>query len=203
MSIDAPPRPKQLRYMGELVTAKGDAAKQAAAKTKYWLALSDRFDWLDERAAAFQFTGPHDSYLPDVVRTGITRRLDRVRQLAVEANAWVTGSAKNKWQQAQRCYDEAESVFVSADSWIRLGRADAEKLARRARYQRAGTEANQERAAEAARKYARLATRLRRDHPEWSLAAIIDYLRRNPKKGWATPPSARQLRRYLTDAGLK
>jgi hypothetical protein len=62
-----------------------------------------------------------------------------------------------------------------------------------------GNARKQLRARKQAKRYVKLAAKLRERRPDLSLNSIITDIRRTP----GTHPSPRQLRRYLRDAGLK
>lgn len=202
----APPRPNGLLYMAELVSAKGDGVRQAAARQTYWLAIAARIDYLDAAAAAFTFDQPYDVDLPDDVKTGITRRVERVRTLVRSVHAWIQGPSPSKWVEAQPAYDEMERVAVSADHWIARGRADVAAL-RAARQRTAAAPRGGEekrRSAEAAKAvFAKACLPAVQDyrklHPDAPVTAIIQYLRRTRDLDESDPT----LRRWLRSLGVK
>jgi hypothetical protein len=192
-----PPKPNALRMVALMFAAKGDPQRQLQAREEHHARILSRTAYLAERVAAFRFDQSYDVHLPPEVRAGIEKRLARVRELV----AGVRGYAKaGRWPEAEKHYEDAERSAVNADLWIRLGRQDATRAARIARYQRGGATANQKRSEKDAHRYVRAAKRLRRARPEMRLGALVAHLRRNlpePHK------SKIQVYRYLKAAGLK
>jgi hypothetical protein len=147
-----------------------------------------------EKAAAFdeRYAPPGDERLFAEIR-----RLAALIQRKADAGDWE--AAHRAWSVAADRANQWKARVAAVEAQV-----ERAKAARRAQYQRTGTEANRRRAAKAARKYVAQAKRVVKDRqrkglPPWPPAAVVAYLRRTT----TSPPSVTTLYRYLKPLGLK
>jgi hypothetical protein len=180
-----------------------DPRAQAEELATHRAEIIARTAYLDALAGGFRFDQKLDADLSADMQQGIKRRLASLRELTAAVRGY---AAKNRWSESWTSYEAAERVFVNADLWIKLGRAEA-GASRAARQRktaaRAGGETTRRKAqvlaAETSDAIRVPAKEYRRLHPDKPLSAVIAHLRRLR----TLDESDATLRRYLRALGLK